>query len=193
MFASTLTIFIKMKIISAFMLFIILLTIEISAQIKKQQLILSNSKLTNYSSSKYFDVNHSYIFEYGLLLNLTDKGAASTVSSSYDFNLTSKKLYGSVQGGAFFVHAEGESGAGFLFGFGFDYSVYIENNYNFSVYIGAQGLLFGIPAAFGVVHLRNSIITDDNGAFTFGIRYLQRIGMNEHWLMPALGYQLLLK
>ena len=90
--------------------------------------------------------------------------------------------------GGFITHSEERAGGGILFGLGFDCSIYTKDKYNFSIYAGAQGLMAGWPAAFIVVHPRNSVMTDNFGAFTFGLRYL--FNDKDHYLMPTFGYQL---
>lgn len=173
---------------------LLLFSLNTFTQIKEQTYLTKLSGVTEQSNKKYFDVNNRFIFEYGILFCVNrEETAASTGSVTYDFNLIAKRLYGSLQLGGIIVHSEEKAGGGLMFGFGFDCSVYTEDKYNFSVYLGAQGIMAGWPAAFGVIHLRNSIITDDIGAFTFGLRYLPQLGTKDHWLMPTFGYQLWLR
>jgi len=180
------------KIIWVLFLFLNLCVLEISAQTEVPPSISDSTKLTNYTPPKYFDVNHRFIFEYGLMFCLTrEEDVVSTLSASYDISIISKKLYGSIQLGAFFGHGEEKDGAGWVIGFGFDYSVYTGGKYNLSIYAGAQAMLFN--AVFGVVHIRNTFMISTKGALTLGLRYLPQIGARDHWLMPTFGYQLFLK
>ena len=180
-----------MKIIWVLFLFLILFVLEISAQTEVPPSISDSTKLTNYTPPKYFDVNHRFIFEYGLMFCLTrEEGVASTLSASYDINIISKKLYGCIQLGAFFAHGEEKDGAGWIIGLGFDYSVITKGKYNFSIYAGLQSIMI---YAFGVVHLRNTFMISDRAALTLGLRYLPQIGTRDHWLMPTFGYQFFLK
>lgn len=138
-------------------------------------------------------------YEYGLLINATaiaddqDRPSiAHTFNITFDFNLKSNKLFISALIGAFY--APGETG-GPLLGFGFNYKWFTEGMFNLSAFAGTEVMYSGPTPGlniFGVFQLRGSVIDKDRG-FTFGIKYMPSIGMNEHWFMPTIGWQFYFK
>lgn len=192
-----------MKTLLIVFLFSAIFTCNIFSQTNLSNLSFADSNNKSGIPSNYYSSSHRWTFEYGLLLNATAiiKDAyhietAHIFSAAYDFNLSKQKLFGSIQLGFFMFppndeHKDENVNIGPSFSLGLNYSVYTEKKYNFSIFLGGQLLLIGgyFPAAYGVAHLRNSVIIDKNIAFTIGIKYMPRLGMNEHWVMPTIGFR----
>lgn len=154
--------------------------------------------LYNIPKSNYYSSSHRWTFEYGLLVNATDvikdrkhQKIAHVLSADYNFNLSVKKLFGSIQPGIYY--APGEDG-GLSLSLGLNYVFYEKNRFNLSACLGTEGIFGGeMLGLMGVAHIRSTYVFNNKWAFTAGLRYMLGIGTNEHWIMPTIGYQYFLK
>jgi hypothetical protein len=184
------------------LLFIVVFAAQIYSQdIQSRYSSENENSSLNIPQNKYYNSSKCLIFEYGYFFIPSSKDRASTYLITYDFNLKSKRLFGSVQTGLVFAASGKEREEdnkplvpGVSFSLGLNYNIYTQSIYNLSVYLGAQTMMSGLfpGAVFGAVHIRNTFFLDVNAAFTIGLRYLPRIGVNEHWFMPTAGFQILL-
>ena len=83
-----------MKKIS-FLLILLFSQLNTFSQIKEHSYLMKISDVKEQSAKKYFDVNHRFIFEYGIMFCVNrEETGADTGSATYDFNLIAKRVYG---------------------------------------------------------------------------------------------------
>ena len=146
-----------------------------------------NLKLRN-NTGKLSEAPFHVGIEYGQLFKLTEKSDNGDAFWIFlDFNIWNKIIYIRLDLGGF-AERSFHSGAAFV-SLGLNGRFFGYGRHNFYLFIGFKGALSIFPVALFVVNPKYVFSLSKNIGISGGVRYMERIGYTQRFLIPSIGIQ----